>query len=170
MSLKSNFIIEIATAAPYRWTPYRGFTADGRRGLIIGGNYYATANVDVPGIDQLMNPSPFQAEIVIGNADGIADELVFDPANLGAEVTITRLVFADTPWDEHTAPVVSSSEVWFQGTFGRRGFEGPKVRLACDADLGRRGSSPKTSSRSLMTSHTPPDPGSRFSVRIVQRG
>ncbi len=167
---RSNFLVEIGTAVPLRWTRYRGFTADGRRGLIVDGNYYAAVNVVIPQIDQMMNPSPLQVDLVIGNAHGIADDLVFDAANVGAPVTITRLVFADTPWEEHLPPAISSAELWFEGLYGRRSFNGAKVSISCDANLGRRGSSPRTSSRTLMTAHTPPEPGARLTVRVLVQG
>jgi hypothetical protein len=59
--------------------------------------------------------------------------------------------------------------VWFIGKLGKPSFKGSKVQIVCHANVGRRGKSPRTPSRSLMTSHTPPAPGARLTVTYIGR-
>jgi hypothetical protein len=168
-TLRRNYIIDIATPTPRRWTRYRGLTVDGRRGLIIGADYYRTMNVKVPGINGSLTAAPFTVSLVIGNADNLATDLAFDAVNCGKAITITRLTFADTPWDEHLPPVITASTVWFEGFIGRPAFRGANVTLECHADMGRTGKSPYTNSATLMHSHQTPPDGTKLGVITVVR-
>jgi hypothetical protein len=171
-TIKRNFIVDISTATPRHWTRYRGLTSDGRRGLIIGGNYYRTLNVRIPEITTSINTAPLKITLVIGNADNIASDLCFDASNLWKDVTITRLTFADTPWAEGVPPVIASSEIWFTGFLGTPSFDDEKelVSIVCHANIGRRGRSPATRSRTLMKHHTPPPESAKLSVTVITQG
>jgi hypothetical protein len=167
MAIKRNFILDIATPTPRRWTRYRGLTSDGRRGLIISGNYYRTMNITVPGIERNVNAPPLSVTIAIGNTDNLGTDLVFDAVNCGQPVTITRLTFADTPWDENLPPVIASQDVWFEGYLGRPSFRGERVLLECHADVGRTAKSPSTSSATLMHSHQTPPEGTKLTGQVT---
>lgn len=168
-TIHRNFLVAIATAVPRNWTPYRGLTADGRHGLIVGGTYYRALNVRIPEVAGSVNIAPLKVTLVIGNADNIATDLCFDASNMGKDITVTRLTFADTPWDERVPPVVTASETWFVGLLGTPSFddENETISVVCHANVGRRGSSPSTRSVSLMKHHTPPPASAKLTVTIV---
>lgn len=170
-SIKRNFIIDIATPTPRHWTAYRGLTVDGRRGLIDGGVYYRKMNLGIPSFGRSVNvATPLNITLTIGNADNLATDLVFDAANVGCAITITRLTFADTPWDPSIPPVVTTRQVWFDGRIGKPGFKGASVTLDCHADVGRRGKSPTMDSARLMLHHSPPPDGTKISVNVIVGG
>lgn len=165
--IRTNFIVEILTPTPRRWTTYRGFTGDGRRGLIVGGQYYSAAMLNVPGINESTDAAPVRVTLSIGNADNSNTPLYSDPANFKKPVTITKVWFTGTTWSESLAPTVEL-EPWFEGKTGRPALRGERVEIDCIADLGRRGSSPRTKSRSLMTTHQPLAAGQK--LPILTRG
>jgi hypothetical protein len=167
-TIKTNFLVELATPTPRRWTSYRGMTADGRRGLIVGGHYYASTILEVPSIDDQVNAPPITITLSIGNAEGIATDLVYDQVNQRAAVTITRLRFADSPWSAEVPPANATTEIWFEGFTGRASFRGQRVTLDCHADVGRRGKSPARASSSLMTAHTPPPANWKLTIVVTR--
>jgi hypothetical protein len=155
---RTNFIVEILTTPPRRYTPYRGLTADHQlRGLIVSPAYYRTADITVPGIEEKDSVGPITLTISIGNADNKATDLVANSANLRKRINISKVHFnadASAAW-AGSPPTVRGIEPWFEGFLGRPRFRGEYVDITCHADLGRRGKTPRTMSRSLMTSHTP---------------
>jgi hypothetical protein len=152
--IRTNFIVEVLTPTPRRWTNYRGLTSDGRRGLIIGGNYYAATSVELPGIDEGDDVSPVRVTLHIANADNAHTDLYSNPANLKKPVTITKVWFTGSTWSEALAPT-TTLEPWFEGKTGRPALRGERLSLDCVADTGRRGNTPRTKSRTLLTAHQP---------------
>ena len=161
--IRSNFIVELQTATPRRWTNYRGLTSDGRRGLIVGSNYYATTNIEVPGIDEGDDVAPVRVQLSIANADNTCTDLYSNAANLKKPITITKVWFSGTTWSEAIAPTVVL-EPWFEGKTGRPALRGERLVIDCVADVGRRGSTPRTKSRSLMTAHQPLSAGQKLTI------
>jgi hypothetical protein len=152
--IRSNFIIELLTPLPRRWTPYRGLTSDGRRGLISGDDYYKSTIVSVPAIEESDDIAPVRAVVSVGNADNANTDLYSDPANFKSPIRISKVWFTGERWSEAIAPAFAL-EPWFEGRTGRPSIRGERIELDCIADIGRRGSSPRTKSRSLMTAHRP---------------
>lgn len=150
--IRTNFIVEILTSTPRRWTNYRGLTSDGRRGLIVGGNYYAATSVDIPGIDESDDVAPVRVSLSVTNTDNTKTDLYSNTANFKKPVTITKVWFTGSSWSEAIAPAFEP-EQWFEGKTGRPALRGEKVVIDCVADVGRRGTSPRTKSRNLMTTH-----------------
>lgn len=161
--IRTNFIVEILTATPRRWTNYRGLTSDGRRGLIVGGNYYATGIIDIPGIDEGDDVAPVRVTLSIVNADNTKTDLCSNTANYKKQITITKVWFTGSAWTEAIAPTFEL-EPWFEGKTGRPALLGEKLVIDCVADVGRRGSSPRTKSRSLMTAHQSLSAGQKLVV------
>ena len=172
-TLKRSFIVDISTATPRHWTPYRGLTSDGRKGLIVDAIYYRCLNVRIPEIQGSVAAAPPKITLVFGNADNIATDLCFDASNIRADVVITRLNFADTPWQRELAPVIASRETWFTGFLGTPSFDDEKetITVVCHANVGRRGKSPSTKSRSLMLHHSNPPANAHITVsQVVNSG
>jgi hypothetical protein len=163
---RTNFIVELLTPTPRRWTNYRGYASNGQRGIIVAGLYYRAAHVIVPQIDEDEGVAPVEVDLIIGNADNLSTELVSDSANLAKVITITKLHFHDATWSEAIPPTLVRTQPWFEGKSGMPSFEGELVKLHCHADMGRRGSSPKTDSRALMINHAPLPPGHRLTFNI----
>lgn len=161
--IRTNFIVEILTPTPRRWTTYRGLTSDGRRGLIAGGNYYAAAILEIPGIEESDDVAPVRVTLSVGNADNTNTDLYANTANLKKPITITKVWFTGSTWSEAMAPALTL-EPWFEGKTGRPALRGERVVIDCVADVGRRGSSPRTKSRSLMTTHQPLSAGQKLTI------
>jgi hypothetical protein len=161
--VRTNFIVEILTTTPRRLTSYRGLTSDGRRGLIVGGNYYKAAIVEVPEIEESDDVAPVRVALNIGNADNAYTDLYSNTANLKKLVTITKVWFTGPTWSESLAPSFEL-EPWFEGKTGKPSLRGERLVIECVADTGRRGSSPRTKSRSLMTSHQPLAAGTKLTI------
>lgn len=161
--IRANFIVELGTATPRRWTNYRGLTSDGRRGLIVGGNYYRAAIIEVPEIDESEEVAPVRVTLSIGNADNTNTDLYANTANLKKPVTITKVWFTGTTWSESHAPSFEL-EAWFEGKTGRPALRGSRLILDCVADVGRRGTSPRTKSRNLMSAHQPIGLGQKLTI------
>jgi hypothetical protein len=143
-----NYVVEILTPTPRRWTPVRG------GGITVLGNFYSTHRVDVPEFTEDDAPAPASLTIAIGNAQNEAQDLWGNPANRRAVITIYDVRFDATG-------AVTSQTVWFIGKTGAPSFDGELVQLECHADQGRRGSSPTKDSATLMSSHTPPADGGK---------
>lgn len=163
---RTNFIVELLTPTPRRWTNYRGRASNGQRGLVIGAVYYRAYDVTIPAIDESEGVGPIFVDLVIANANNLSTALVSDSANLGKRITITKLHFHDATWDEATQPTSIEQQPWFEGFTGSPAFQGENVIIKCRADMGRRGASPKTESRTLMHSHTPPPQGHRLNYNV----
>ncbi len=161
--IRTNYIVEIAAATPRRWTNYRGLTSDGRRGLIVGGNYYKAAILDVPQIDEGDDVAPVRVTVSIGNADNLSTDLYSNPANFKKPITIKKVWFTGTTWSEALAPTFELED-WFEGKTGRPALRGERVVIDCVADVGRRGTSPRTKSRTLMTSAQPLSAGQKLTI------
>lgn len=159
--VRTNFIVEILAPTPRRFTSYRGLTSDGRRGIIVGGNYYRAAIIDVPGIEESDDVAPVRVTMTIGNADNTNTDLCSNTANLKKPVTITKVWFTGSNWSESLAPTFAL-EPWFEGKTGKPALRGERLVIECVADTGRRGNSPRTKSRSLMTSHQPLAAGTKL--------
>ncbi|MFP5247064.1 MAG: hypothetical protein ACLGH0_10260, partial [Thermoanaerobaculia bacterium] len=152
--IKTNFIVEILTGTPRRFTNYRGLTSDGRRGLIVGGNYYKAAIIDIPGIDESDDVAPVRLTVSLGNADNTNTDLYSNTANRKKPISINKVWFTGSVWSEALAPTLKL-EPWFEGRTGKPAVRGNRIVIDCIADTGRRGTSPRTKSRNLMTSHQP---------------
>ena len=164
---RTNFLIELSTPTPRRLTSYRGYASNGQRGIIFGGNYYKTQIVAIPGIDEGDTIAPLQVDIVIGNAKNDYTDLYSNTANLRSLVKITKLTFDPaTTWLEAIAPTVLTSKVWFEGILGKPALRGSRIVLTCHADMGRRGKSPKTKSRSLMSGFAPLREGQTIELTV----
>ncbi len=161
--VRTNFIVELLTPTPRRLTSYRGLTSDGRRGLIVGGNYYRAAILDVPEIDEGDSVAPVRITVSVGNADGTHNDLYTNTANLKKPITLTKVWFAGGTWSEALAPSYKL-EPWFEGKTGKPALRGERVVLDCIADIGRRGTTPRTKSRNLMTSHQPLSAGQKLTI------
>lgn len=161
--IRTNFIVEILTSTPRRWTNYRGLTTDGRRGLIVGGNYYAASSVEVPGIDESDDVAPVRVSLSVTNTDNTKTDLYSNTANFKMPVTITKVWFTGPSWSEAVAPAFEL-EPWFEGKTGRPALRGENVVIDCVAHVGRRGTSPRTKSRSLMTTHQAISAGQKLTV------
>lgn len=146
-----NYIVEIATTVPRRWTPYRSAVG----GINFGGNFYSTRHIEVPDLTEEDSPAPLAFTMTIGNADNLAMDLWSDGANRRAVITISKLTF------NAAFTSVTSSKLWFVGRTGRPTFEGELVRLECSADMGRRGVSPSQDSDKLMSAHLTPADGTK---------
>src|ERR1051326_2140200 len=66
-TLKRSFIVDISTATPRHWTPYRGLTSDGRKGLIVDAIYYRCLNVRIPEIQGSVAAAPPKITLVFGH-------------------------------------------------------------------------------------------------------
>jgi hypothetical protein len=161
--IRTNFIVELLTATPRRWTNYRGLTSDGRRGLIIGGNYYAATSVEIPGIDESDDVVPVRVSLRVANGDNAHTDLYANPANLKKPIAITKVWFTDTAWSEALAPA-ATLEPWFEGKTGRPSLRGERLVLDCVADVGRRGHTPRTKSRTLLSAHQPLSAGQKLTI------
>lgn len=161
--IRTNFIVELATASPRRWTNYRGLTGDGRRGLVVNGTYYRAAIIEIPEIDESDDAAPVRVTLSIGNADNAYTDLYSNTANLKKQITITKVWFTGTTWAESQAPTFELQE-WFEGKTGRPALRGSRLILDCVAEVGRRGTSPRTKSRNLMTTHQPIGSGQKLSI------
>jgi hypothetical protein len=150
--IRRNFIVEILTPTPRRWTPFRGTTSAGQRGLVVSSVYYATKHVEIAEFAQEDSPAPAQINVTIGNAKNDATDLVSDPTTWRAVINVTEVYF-DANW------IVTSTKLWFTGRLGTPQIRGKEVAIECRADLGRRGLSPSVDSATLMTSHVPPADG-----------
>jgi len=93
--------------------------------------------------------SVVEGSLVIPLADNAYTDLVTNAANLRAAVSIQRV------W-RNAVDAVAATEIWLEGFTGRPSFAGEYLTLACHADAGRRGTTPRTQWRDVMTSHTPP--------------
>ena len=152
--VRRNFVVEILTPTPRRWTPYRGVSPSGQRGLTVSSQFYSTQHIEIPDFAEEDAPSPPSLELRIGNAGNQATDLVSDAANRSATITITEVKF-DASWN------ITSTSTWFVGTTGKPSIEDEVVLLECHADVGRRGVSPSKDSRTVMTLHTPPSDGAK---------
>jgi hypothetical protein len=161
--IRTNFIVELLTPTPRRWTNYRGLTSDGRRGLIIGGNYYAATSIELPGIDESDDVVPVRVSLRVANADNANTDLYSNPSNFKKPITITKVWFTGTTWSESLAPT-ATLEPWFEGKTGRPALRGERLVLDCVADVGRRGNSPRTKSRTLLTAHQPLSAGQKLTI------
>lgn len=154
---RTTFIVELQTAVVRRWTNFR--TNREPRGLTVDAQFYMTANVTIPGIDEIEGVAPVSIELVIGNADNLKTELVSDPASMRKVIIVKKVHFNEDR-------TIRGVELWFEGLTGRPGFRGESVVIQCRADFGRRGVSPKTDSLSLMHSHTPPSEGAKLEFKV----
>ena len=102
--IRTNIIVEILTTTPRRFTNYRGLTSDGRRGLIVGGQYYRSSILEVPGIEESDDSAPVRVSVSIGNADNTNLDLYSNTANLKKPITITKVWFTGSTWAEALAP------------------------------------------------------------------
>ncbi|HEX8169277.1 MAG TPA: hypothetical protein VF824_01915 [Thermoanaerobaculia bacterium] len=161
--IRTNVLVELLTPTPRRWTNYRGLTADGRRGLIYGSNYFRAAILEIPGIEESDDVAPVRVTLTIGNADNTNTDLYSNAANFKKPITITRVWFTGTTWSEALAPTFTA-EPWFEGKTGKPSLRGERLILDCVADVGRRGSSPRTKSRNLMTTHQPLSSGQKLTI------
>ncbi|HET7436028.1 MAG TPA: hypothetical protein VFN10_15065 [Thermoanaerobaculia bacterium] len=161
--IRTNFIVEILTSTPRRFTNYRGLTSDGRRGLIVSGNYYRAAIINIPEIEESDSTAPVRVTVSLGNADNTLTDLYSNTANLKKPITITKLWFTGSTWSESLAPTFET-EPWFEGKTGKPALRGERLILDCVADTGRRGSSPVTKSRTLMTTHQPLAAGQKLTI------
>jgi hypothetical protein len=161
--IRTNIIVEILTTTPRRFTNYRGLTSDGRRGLIVGGQYYRSSILEVPGIEESDDSAPVRVSVSIGNADNTNLDLYSNTANFKKPITITKVWFTGSTWAEALAPAFEL-EPWFEGKTGKPALRGERLVIDCVADTGRRGMSPRTKSRNLMTSHQPLPPGSKITI------
>jgi len=150
--IRRNFVVEILAPTPRRWTPYRGLTAAGQRGLVVSSVYYSTQHIEIAEFTQEDAPAPPTITLKIGNAKNIATDLVSNAANYRAVITVTEVVF-------NSSFAITSTKPWFIGRTGRPMLDGELVTIECRADVGRRGLSPSVESKTLMTSHTPPADG-----------
>ena len=163
--IRTNFIVEILAATPRRFTNYRGLTSDGRRGLIVGGNYYPASIIDIPGIEESDAVAPIRVTVSIGNAQNTNTDLYSNTANLKKPIAITKVWFKGPTWSEAFAPDLEL-EPWFEGKTGKPSLQGERLVIDCIADTGRRGTSPRTKSRTLMTSHQPLAQGAKLTFRV----
>jgi hypothetical protein len=161
--IRTNFIVELQTSTLRRWTNYRGLTSDGRRGLIVGGNYYAATSIEIPGIDEGDDVAPVRVSLSIANADNTSTDLYSNAANFKKPIVITKVWFTGSTWSEALAPSVVL-EPWFEGKTGRPALRGERLVIDCVADVGRRGSTPRTKSRSLLTAHQPLSTGQKLTI------
>jgi hypothetical protein len=161
--IRTNVLVEILTPTPRRWTSYRGLTADGRRGLIYNGNYYKASVIDVPAIDESDDVAPVRVTVSVGNADNTSTDLYSNAANFKKPITITKVWFTGNTWSEALAPTFVT-EPWFEGKTGKPSLRGERLVIDCIADVGRRGSSPRTKSRTLMTTHQPLSAGQKLTI------
>jgi hypothetical protein len=152
IKIAENYVVEILTSTPRRWTPYR--TVNPPHGITAGGQFYTTHHIEVPDLNEEDSVAPETIEITIGNADNVATDLVSNPANRRAPINIYTIVFDDN-WN------ITDTKLWFVGRTGQPRFEGELVMITCAADIGRRGPAPNTDSISLMTSRLPPADGTR---------
>ena len=159
--IRTNFIVEILTSTPRRWTNYRGRTSDGRRGLIIGGNYYMPFPVAVPEIEE-SESAPSRLTLTIGNAENLNTDLYSNTANLKKPITITKVWFSGE-WSEAFAPTVVL-EPWFEGLTGKPALRGEQLVIDCQANTGRRGKTPRKRSRSCMTTFAPISAGQKLTI------
>lgn len=162
--IKRNFIVEILTPTPRRLTSYRGRASNGLRGLVVGGNYYRTAIVEIPGFEEGDAVGPQTIEISIGNAKNLYTDLYSNSANFGARITISRVNFTGT-FVEAKQPSLTTT-VWFEGLTAKPRLTGERLVLQCHADMGRRGKSPRTKSRSLLVNHAPWDEGKKLVITV----
>lgn len=162
--VQTNFIVEILTATPRRITPYRGRTADGRRGLIVSALYYKAAIIDIPGIEEADSAAPLQIELSLGNAKNEYTDLYSNSANFNKVITISRLTFTGL-FHEAFAPTFTVAP-WFEGRTGRPALQGERLLVECYADMGRRGTSPRTKSRTLLLNHQPLAAGKKLSITV----
>jgi hypothetical protein len=158
-----NYILEILTPTPRRLTTYSGYTADGRRGLIVSGVYFQSAIVEWPGIEETDAVAPVQIEISIGNAHNDYNDLYWNAANYRKDVIIQKVNFTGATWSEALAPTFTL-QPWFEGRTGKPSLQGERLKLICNADMGRRGRSPRTASRKVMLSTQPLSAGSKLIV------
>ena len=153
--IRRNFVVEILTSTPRRWTPYRGVSPSGQRGLTVSSQFYQAHHVEVPEFAEETGVAPATVTIKIGNAGNEATDLVTDTTTRRAQITITEVKF-DSSW------AITSTKTWFIGVLGRPEFSDEMVMIECHADFGRRGPSPSKESSSLMHSHTPPAQGTNI--------
>lgn len=164
--VRSNYVIDIATPSPRRITPYRGRASNGLRGLIVDGVYFQTAIVEVPEIEESDVVGPLRVTLVLGNAKGMFTALFSDSVNFAKAITIRRIVFTPgTLWHESFAPTFTVKP-WFEGVTGTPSLRGERLIIECNADMGRRGKSPRTKSRSLMAAFQPLSADSKISIVV----
>jgi hypothetical protein len=161
LDYRRNYVIEIVTpAGTFRWTPSRARTRDGRIGIILAGLYYGKMIVEVPSIEISAEASaPADVNILIGNAEGAADELVFDSSVLGDQSTvrITRVNFGEQ-WEQ------VGTDGWFTGHIGNASLSDETVTISCYNDAGRRRGSGARKSQTLMLSHAPLSRGAKVGI------
>jgi hypothetical protein len=112
--------------------------------------------------DEPLKTGDGSAAFTLGNADNTLTDLYSNTANLMQPVTIRRVDFTGT-WDEAFPPTITPA-AWFEGFIGRASIRGERLFLECHADMGRRGTSPKTKSRSLMLNHQPLSPQQKLTI------
>ncbi|MGZ5445264.1 MAG: hypothetical protein ACXW28_10360 [Thermoanaerobaculia bacterium] len=164
--VRANYVIEIATPTPRRITPYRGRAANGLRGLIVDAVFFQAAIVEVPEIEESDAVAPVRVSLQLGNALGVNTPLFSDSVNFAKPITIRKVVFdPGTVWEEAFAPTCIVKP-WFDGLTGTPSLRGERVVIECHAEMGRRGMSPRTKSRSLMLSHQPLSADSKIPIIV----
>lgn len=157
---RTNFVFDIQTPVPRRWCPFPG-------GLVVLGLTYTFVDINVGSITETSDgTSGLECSFSIDNVDRIASELVLDSANRNAPIVIRRVWFdpAITPpaWAADPDAAQIGSEIWLEGRLESLQFEGKRVAIAARAELGQRGKIPSYRSSDVMTSHKPPDPGTKI--------
>lgn len=149
--VRRNFVVEIQTATPRRWTPFPG-------GLTVNSVAYTEVkDLEISNITKSLDGgSNVTCTLLIGNLDNLATDLVNNAANKRAIVIIRRVWF-NTSWQQ------VDSDLFFQGRLARPYFSGTAVGLDCRMYEGRKGNSPNTKWSTVLTSHTPPAPNTKFS-------
>jgi hypothetical protein len=154
---RTRYAVHIQTATPRRWVAFPN-------GLTIGGQFFAYHDVEVSSITESPDgTSVLACTLIIENLQNVATDLVFNSANIGAPVTITKVTFDDATFTSFT------TESYLEGRCGLPRVEGPAVVIECRADLGRRGESPSTKWSVAMVNHVPPGKNTKIPWLNVQR-
>lgn len=132
--------------------------------------FFKAFDVAVPGIEETEGAATVELEITIANATNLATDLVSNAANIKRLIRITKLWVLDATVKEATPPTVVKEQPWFDGRTGAPELDGEQVRIRLHADMGRRGSSPKTDSMSLMASHAPLPEGTKITITPTPTG
>ena len=119
------------------------------------GRTYPYRDVKVAGVAETLDgSSTLEGQLTIANTDNQATDLVTNAANVRVPVSIQKV------WRDSNE-AVAATEIWLDGFTGQPSFEGEYVQLACHADVGRRGETPRLNWSEVMTAHAPIQDGAK---------
>lgn len=138
-----------------------GYTSAPSVAIAGGGGTGATATATLgptfpyaPASFTTVVESPDGSSTVVGslsiiNTDNAWTDLVTNAANVRVPVSIQRV------W-RNANDSFGGTEIWLEGYTAKPSFADENVVVDCQADVGRRGDSPRTAWSEVMTSHTTP--------------